>query len=169
MRMTNNKNTDAVKATRAGVCPVRFRVRFWAVFLAAFLAFGLSSCGDSSSGRSRYAETKSVIPLVENEKHFAEIIESSGEQLLMFDLYADWCAPCKELSPVLEEIARENSQRVTAYKINVDDNRAVASSFRMTGIPFVVFVKNKTVLHSFVGVYPKKTYIKAVEAFSKPS
>ena len=156
MKMADPGDADTARRTRAGA------------HLALFLAFALLSCGDSSSG-SRYVAKKSVISLVENEKHFAEIIESSGERLLMFDLYADWCAPCKELAPVLEQIASENSHRLTVYKINVDDNRTIASSLRMSGIPFVVFVKNKTVLHSFLGVYPKKTYVKAVETFSQAS
>ena len=155
--MADNKKTDAEKTIRSGA------------YLAVLLVFVVLACGDGNGAGSRYAGTKSAVLLVENEKHFAEIIESSGERLLMFDLYADWCAPCKELAPILEQIARENSHRVTAYKINVDVNKAIASSFRMTGIPFVVFVKNKTVLHSFVGLYPKKTYVKAVETFSKTS
>jgi thioredoxin 1 len=135
--------------------------------LVALLAFLMVSCGDSNSGRTRSGGAKSVIPLIENEKQFAEIIESSGERLLMFDLYADWCAPCKELAPILEEIVKENSDRVTAYKVDVDENKAIAASLRMTGIPFVVFVKNKTVRHSFLGLYPKKTYVKAIKTFSK--
>lgn len=143
------------------------RIIRFSVYLAILLLFGVLSCGDGSSAKPQYEGTKSVIYEVKNEKHFAEILASAGERLLMFDLYADWCAPCKDLAPILEQIARENSHRITAYKINVDENRAIAVSFRMTGIPFVVFVKNKTVLHSFTGVHPKKTYVKAVEAFSK--
>ena len=138
------------------------------LYLAVLLLFIVSSCGEGNVGRAPIAGKKSVIPLIKNEKQFAQIVESSGDRLLMFDLYADWCAPCKQLAPILEEIVKENSDRVTAYKVDVDENKAIAASFRMTGIPFVVFVKNKTVRHSFLGLHPKKTYVKAIKTFSKP-
>ncbi|MFC1828246.1 thioredoxin family protein [Thermodesulfobacteriota bacterium] len=145
------------------------RVILAGLCLVPFLFFVMASCGDGNRDRARSGGAKSVIPLIENEKQFAEIVELSGERLLMFDLYADWCAPCKELAPILDEVVRENNGRVSAYRVNVDDNRAIAASLRMTGIPFVVFVKNKAVLHSFLGLYPKKTYVKAIETFSKPT
>lgn len=84
----------------------------------------------------------------------------------MFDFYADWCPPCKEIEPVLEKIAKEKSEIVTIYKINIDRNRALADSFRVSGIPYVVYFKNKETVITLSGVYPKNMYLKLVERFS---
>lgn len=87
----------------------------------------------------------------------------------MFEMYADWCAPCRELAPVIEEIARENADRVTVYKINTEENKALAASLRISGLPFVLFMKNKEVMHSMLGLYPKDAYVRVIEHFSKVS
>ena len=84
----------------------------------------------------------------------------------MFDFYADWCPPCKEIEPVLEKIAKEKSEMVTVYKINIDRNRALADSFGVSGIPHVVFLKKKETVLTLNGVYPKNMYLKLVERFS---
>ena len=84
----------------------------------------------------------------------------------MFDFYADWCPPCKEIEPVLEKIAKEKSETVTIYKINIDRNKALATSFGVGGIPHVVFFKNKETVFTLSGLYPKNMYLKLVERFS---
>jgi len=83
--------------------------------------------------------------------------------LLMFDLYADWCMPCRILSPMLEEIAKENKDKVTVYKINVDKNPQIAGGLGVTGIPYVVFVKSKTGVHAITGVQTKAAYVRAID------
>jgi thioredoxin len=85
----------------------------------------------------------------------------------MFDLYADWCAPCKILSPMLEEIAKENKDKVTVYKINIDKNPGIAAALNVTGIPFVILVKNKQVVNAFTGVQSKDTYVRAINIHSQ--
>ena len=85
---------------------------------------------------------------------------------MIFDFYTDWCPPCKELEPILEKIAKEKSEMVTVYKINIDRNRALANSFRVGGIPHVVFLKNKKTVLALTGLYPKNMYLKAAERFS---
>ena len=110
--------------------------------------------------------TDSVIGSIDSMEQLNKIIEKSGERLLIFDFYADWCPPCKELEPILEKIAKEKSEMATVYKINIDRNRALANSFRVGGIPHVVFLKNKKTVLALTGLYPKNMYLKAVERFS---
>jgi thioredoxin 1 len=86
----------------------------------------------------------------------------------MFEFYADWCSPCKELAPVLEKIARQNRDKVTVYKINADRNSDLMYSFRVSCIPHVVFVRNKENVFSLTGVYPKKMYLKIIDQFAGP-
>jgi thioredoxin len=104
----------------------------------------------------------SIIKSINSVEEFNQITDTAKDQLLVFDLYADWCRPCRVLSPLLEEIALENKDKATFYKINVDENRELAAALRTRGIPYVVFLKNKTVVYSLVGVQPKASYVRAI-------
>ncbi|UCD30870.1 MAG: thioredoxin fold domain-containing protein [Desulfobacterales bacterium] len=142
-------------------------IRFFCLIFAALSFFLLSSCDSQSGKNARMSATDSVIIDIDNTEHFNQIWEKSGEQLLMFEFYADWCAACKELHPVLEKIARENSDKVTAYKINTDRNSELMYSFRVTGIPHVAFIKNKENVFSMTGLYPQNMYLKIIEQFAE--
>lgn len=82
----------------------------------------------------------------------SEVEEHSG--LVVIDLYADWCGPCKMLAPVIEELARENPD-VKFAKINVDNERELAMDFKVQSIPMIAFVKDNTLLDVSVGYVPK--------------
>ena len=137
-----------------------------AVF-AIFLFMGMVSCKNDTSKQAPSAADKSVINSIEDANQFNKILEKSKERLLLLDFYADWCPPCKELAPILEKIAKEKSATVTIYKINIDRNRELSDSFRITGIPHVAFFKNKENVFSLTGLYPKNMYLKVIEKFSE--
>jgi thioredoxin 1 len=137
---------------------------FSRVVIIVFI-FGIASCGDNTGNKTRDPLADSAIRYIDSMEQFNTIIQTSGG-LLMFDFYADWCPPCKEIEPVLEKIAKEKSEIVTIYKINIDRNRALADSFRVSGIPYVVYFKNKETVITLSGVYPKNMYLKLVERFS---
>ena len=141
-------------------------LRLFSRGLMIIFIFGITSCRDETGNRARDPLTDSGIKYIDSVEQFNKIIQSSGERLLMFDFYADWCPPCKEIDPVLEKIAKEKSDMVTVYKINIDRNRALADSFRVSGIPHVVFFKNKEAVLTLSGLYPKNMYLKLVERFS---
>lgn len=130
------------------------------------MIFGIASCGDDTGNKSHAPLADSVIRYIDSMEQLNKIIQTSGERLLIFDFYADWCPPCKEIEPVLEKIAKEKSDMVTVYKINIDRNRALANSFRVGGIPHVVLFKNKKTVLTLSGLYPKNMYVKLVERFS---
>jgi thioredoxin len=137
-----------------------------AVF-AIFLFMGMVSCKNDTSKQAPSAADKSVINSIEDANQLNKILEKSKERLLLLDFYADWCPPCKELAPILEKIAKEKSATVTIYKINIDRNRELSDSFRITGIPHVAFFKNKENVFSLTGLYPKNMYLKVIEKFSE--
>jgi len=110
---------------------------------------------------------KIAVQTIQSVDELNKILESSAGRLLMFDLYADWCAPCKMLSPVLETIAAEQSAKVTVYKINVDKNPDIAQALQVNGIPYVILVKNKTLVHAFTGLQTKDTYVRGINQFSE--
>jgi thioredoxin len=115
------------------------------------------------------ATESSIIKEINSTEKLMALIDSSGEKLLMFDLYADWCMPCKLLSPMLEKIAKEMKNAVTVYKINIDNNPEIAGLFQVTGIPLVVMVKNKKAVQGFMGVQPEDTYRRAIIAHGSKS
>ncbi|MBQ8880315.1 MAG: thioredoxin [Clostridia bacterium] len=82
----------------------------------------------------------------------AEVEECSS--LVVIDIYADWCGPCKMLAPIISELESENPD-VKFAKINVDEERELAMQFKVQSIPMVAFVKDNTLLDVSVGYVPK--------------
>lgn len=108
-------------------------------------------------------EENNFVKHIESMDELKQAAESAGDHLLILDLYADWCVPCRYLSPILEEVAKENHDRVTVYKVNIDKNPDIARAFNVTGIPYVVYIKNKTAVTAFTGVQPKENYVRAID------
>lgn len=66
-----------------------------------------------------------------------------GSQPAIVDFYTDWCGPCRQLSPVLDELAKEYSGKLTIYKVNVDNERGLATFFGIRSIPTLLFIPMK--------------------------
>ena len=89
-----------------------------------------------------------------------EVEEYSG--LVVIDLYADWCGPCKMLAPVIHELETEYTD-VKFCKVNVDEEGEIADAFKVTSIPMVAFVKDNTFVDVSVGYVPKEKLAKLIE------
>jgi thioredoxin len=144
-----------------------FHIRLLVAVFTSFFFLGIVSCKNDTSKQAQAPVGKSIINSIEDANQFNKILETSKERLLLLDFYADWCPPCKELAPILEKIAKEKSAFVTIYKINIDRNRELSNSFRITGIPHVAFFKNKENVFSLTGLYPKDMYLKVIEKFAE--
>lgn len=83
-----------------------------------------------------------------------EVLKSDIPVLL--DFWAEWCGPCRMLSPIISEIAEEREGKIIVGKINVDEEPALADAFRVHSIPLVVAVKNGVPVASSVGYKPKE-------------
>ena len=81
------------------------------------------------------------IPSVTDASFQADVIEASKTQPVMVDFWADWCRPCKMLTPTVEEIARENEGKLKVVKLNIDDNMGVPGKFNIRGIPTLLVFK----------------------------
>ncbi len=90
----------------------------------------------------------------------AEVEEHEG--LVVIDLFATWCGPCRMLAPVLDEIEAEYPD-VKFCKINVDEEPELARTFRVESIPMLAFVKNNTFLDMSLGYVPKSNIVKLIE------
>ena len=81
-----------------------------------------------------------------------EVLKS--DKTVLIDFYADWCAPCRMLAPIIEEIAKENAD-IKVGKINVDEQPQLASAFKVSSIPMIVVIKNGEIVNSSVGYRAK--------------
>ena len=89
-----------------------------------------------------------------NDSNFQDEVLNSEIPVLV-DFYADWCGPCKMMSPVVDELSREYEGRLKVGKVNVDENTNVAQQYRVMSIPTILLIKNGQVVDQVVGAVPK--------------
>lgn len=142
------------------------RIALVTIGIAAITITQCAKKDDTQNASSKKAKAPAVIT-VRNLDDFKQIIEQNPDRLLVFDLYADWCMPCRILSPMLEEIAQEQKKNASFYKVDVDKMPQVAQMFQVQGIPYVVFLKNKQAVYALTGVRQKAEYIEAVVKYSQ--
>lgn len=85
----------------------------------------------------------------------AEVIEASARQPVLVDFWAPWCAPCRQLMPILERLANEYVGRLKLAKVNTDEEHQLAQQLGVRSLPTVVLFKDGTVVEHFVGVVPE--------------
>jgi thioredoxin 1 len=139
-----------------------------ALVLSAALLLPIA-CGSGSEQPGGDHRERQPLIAISGGQELTRIIAAAGERLLIFDFYADWCLPCKELEPILESIADQKADVVDVYRVDYDENQSIAELFGVRGIPFVAFVKNRILVYSLLGLRPKETYIEAIESFTRPS
>ena len=95
-----------------------------------------------------------------NKTNFEQIINT--DKPVLIDFYADWCGPCRMVSPLVDEIAEENPQ-YTVGKINVDNEPELAQAFAVSSIPMLVVIKNGKITNQAVGAMPKDKILALIE------
>ncbi len=86
-----------------------------------------------------------------------------SDKLVLVDLYATWCGPCKALAPILEEIQKKYEGKIKVVKINVDEEESIAAKLGISSIPTVIFYKNGKTVASFLGVRSASEIEKIIE------
>jgi thioredoxin 1 len=98
---------------------------------------------------------------------FAEEVLGSDKPVLV-DFWAEWCPPCRMISPVLAEIAAERAGELTIVKINYDENPHTGGSFGVMGLPTLLLFKNGEPIRSFVGARPKARLLAELDDALQP-
>ena len=113
---------------------------------------------DNSNDKIQVTEDK-VIKVT--EENFEEEVLKSDKKVLI-DFYADWCGPCKVLSPIVEEVAKENPD-IKVVKINVDENNELSYKYKTYSIPTLVVIENGVEVNRAVGAIPKDSILELVK------
>ena len=102
--------------------------------------------------------------------HFTDAIFDSevlgSNQLVLVDFWAEWCSPCRLLTPVIEELASELGESAKVGKLNVDENPETAAKYRISSIPSVLVFKEGELVETLVGVQSKQRYQEALTQIS---
>jgi thioredoxin 1 len=93
-----------------------------------------------------------------------EVLEAS-EKLVVVDFWADWCMPCKMLSPILDDLEEELDNGVKFFKLNVEENKKTASEYEVMSIPAVVMFQDGKEVERIVGLRQKNDYISNIKKY----
>ena len=98
---------------------------------------------------------------ITNENFENEVLNS--EKTVIVDFYADWCGPCKMMSPIIDKIAEELGETVKVGKVNSDENMELAEKYEIMSIPTIMIFKNGNLNQKFIGITDKTTILEAVK------
>ncbi len=99
-----------------------------------------------------------------SDESFDEKVIKKGKPILI-DFWAEWCGPCKQIAPILEEISEEYKEKITIGKLDVDENPEIAGKFQIRGIPTMLYFNNGELIDTKVGMSSKDDLIQWLEKY----
>ncbi|MDR1005423.1 MAG: thioredoxin [Bacteroidales bacterium] len=93
---------------------------------------------------------------------FDEVVMKE-EKLVVLDFWAQWCGPCRQIAPYIEELAKEYEGKAVIGKVDVDNNNGITAKYGIRNIPTVIFMKKGVVVEKLVGANPKATFAQTIE------
>lgn len=137
--------------------------KIFIILAVAVLSMGISYANNNGEKTVHLTKAEFLKKVVDYENNANEW-KYLGDKPAIIDFYADWCGPCKRLSPILEEIAAEYEGEVIIYKVNVDNERDIATAFGIRSLPTLFFVPKQGSPSVVEGFLPKEELYKAMNA-----
>jgi thioredoxin 1 len=139
------------------------------LLLALSLVLSESKAGNPDGTGPKSATTGSVVQLTNEgfkkmifNHEVNKVWKFEGDRPAIIDFYADWCAPCRQLSPLVEEIAKEYSGKIDVYKVDTEKEGILAQKLGITALPTLLFIPAEGKPQITMGVLPKKNLVKAI-------
>jgi len=143
------------------------------VLVAIVLVFLLSNCnaGNASKPTGSTSSAPGSVIVLTNEEFKQKVFnyevnkewKFEGKLPVIIDFYADWCGPCRQLSPRVEEIAKEYNGKIIVYKVNTDKEQILSQSLGIQSLPTLLFIPMKGQPQATMGAVPKETLVKAIQ------
>lgn len=147
------------------------------------IALFMMSCGDSKNENKKAENVEKEEKVIVNEEEklvkvldyksfikevwdiekYPDSFAFKGDNPCIIDFYADWCGPCKKIAPIMEELAKEYKGKLTIYKVNTDNERKLATIFKIKSIPTVFFMPMTGQPRTQVGALSKEDYKNIIE------
>ena len=133
------------------------------------LLLALAALGANAQQRVENSDTVYTVHSI-NQEQFREVIADWGARNwsmrsprpVVVDFYADWCGPCRRLTPILRDVAQHYQGEVDFYRINVDKNPDIAAAFEIRSIPMLLICPLDDEPKTLVGLYSKQEYIRVI-------
>ena len=124
--------------------------------------------GPSERGAPHCGTCGKPLPWVVDANEATFEVEAKAAPTVVIDLWAPWCGPCRIVSPMLDQFAREHAGRVKVVKVNVDDNQRLAVRFDAMSIPTMVVMRDGQVVDRIIGAMPQPVLWSRLEPHLKP-
>lgn len=143
-----------------------------ALVMASVIVYAFND-GESINQSKKEVTTNGEVVVMNKEMFLKDVFDYEnskewkykGNKPAIIDLYADWCGPCRQVAPIMKELAKEYAGKIVIYKVNVDKQKELAALFNASSIPLFVFIPMNGDPQLFRGAADKATYKKAIDEF----